>query len=302
MDKIDSDDTANLDENYSSTAAVAEITTVTTVADVGDSLDGIYFIMQEPAGSVAFWIDTDDSGTAEPAHGADRSVEITAIVTNDTANTVATVVRAAINGDSEFSAPAPVGAIITVTNAVAGDIIDATAETSGFTVAVTSQGADEGNQITELLDPEAQATEAQHKSTLRRSLRSALRHKALANEILDSLSELQATQNVLLVKLDTEAGTLNDTDYESTLGITVTDSDAATEGVAQHKASFRTTLRNALAHKNMADEVMDAITDLQGAYNSALVQLDVDAGAGTGALTGLYTPFKVSLIEPDEAI
>src|SRR5690606_36550958 len=84
----------------------------------------------------------DDSGTAEPAHGADRSVEITTNVTDDDADTVATKIAAAIDGDAGFAAPAPAANVIEVTNAVAGDVTDATAETSGFTMTVTTQGED----------------------------------------------------------------------------------------------------------------------------------------------------------------
>ena len=51
--------------------------TVTTVADVSDSLDGTYLTLDGFSGTWAIWIDTDDSGTAEPAHGKDSSVEIT---------------------------------------------------------------------------------------------------------------------------------------------------------------------------------------------------------------------------------
>lgn len=122
--------------------AVAEVTEVTCVADVAGSLDGTYFIMQETAGSVAFWFDNGDTGTAEPAHGADRSVEINTVTDGDADTVVAGLVQAAINADVGFSAPAPVGAVVTVTNAVAGDVTDATAGTSGFTMNVTTQGDD----------------------------------------------------------------------------------------------------------------------------------------------------------------
>jgi hypothetical protein len=77
---------------------------VDCVADESDSLDGKYFILRDKAGTVAFWIDTDNSGTSEPSHGATRGVEITTIATDDNAATVATKIAAAIDADGGFSA------------------------------------------------------------------------------------------------------------------------------------------------------------------------------------------------------
>lgn len=76
---------------------------VTCVADVADSLDGTYFVLHDSVGTVAFWIDTDNSGTPEPNHGCDRSVEITTIVTDDSLSTVRTKVKAFIEADSAFT-------------------------------------------------------------------------------------------------------------------------------------------------------------------------------------------------------
>ena len=41
-----------------------------TCVDEATGLDGTYFIIHDLAGSVAVWIDVDNSGTPEPAHGA----------------------------------------------------------------------------------------------------------------------------------------------------------------------------------------------------------------------------------------
>jgi hypothetical protein len=81
-----------------------ESTSITTVADIAGSLDGTYFILPDgPTTTVAFWYDIDNSGTAEPAHGAPRSVEITTIATNDDAFQVAQKTAIAINSDTEFT-------------------------------------------------------------------------------------------------------------------------------------------------------------------------------------------------------
>ena len=118
-----------------------EITDITTVADVAGSLDGTYFILYEPgpAGSVAFWFDVDDSGTAEPAHGAARSFEINTVATGNTANQVAAAANLVINADPSFSTGIA-GNLITVTNALSGPINDGVAGTSGFTVVTTRHG------------------------------------------------------------------------------------------------------------------------------------------------------------------
>ena len=128
--------------NGDEVAAVAEVTSVTPVAAVGGSLDGTYFILQDKDGSVAFWIDIDDSGTAEPAHGADRSVEITTIATGDSAAVIAGKLITAIGADSEYSAAAGVGDEVLVTDGTAGDRPAASAGDSGFTVSQDTDGSD----------------------------------------------------------------------------------------------------------------------------------------------------------------
>lgn len=76
---------------------------VTCVADVADSLDGKFFVLYDNNGSVAFWIDTDNSGTPEPNHGCDRSVKISTIVTDDDATTVRDKVKAVVEADFNFT-------------------------------------------------------------------------------------------------------------------------------------------------------------------------------------------------------
>ena len=290
--KLDADDAASLDQDYSDSAGAAEITDITCVADSSGSLDGTYFIMYEPSGSVAFWIDVDDSGTIEPAHGADRSVEITTIATDDADTVVAGKVQAAIDGDSAFSA-AVLGAVVTVTNAAEGDVTDADAGTSGFTMDVTSQGS-AALGISDLFDADAEGEDAQHKASLRKSLRSALAHKKLADEICDSIEEMQAAMNALEAKLDAEAGTLNDTDYASSLGLSVLDGDIDAEGEdAQHKASLRRSLRSAMANRRAADQILDALIAMQEAFNASMDELDA------GNVNGAHAGFAVDELDPD---
>ncbi len=127
---------------------------------------------------------------------------------------------------------------------------------------------------------------------MRKVVQSALSHRRLANELLDGLEELQVAYNALLVKLDAEAGTVNDADYEASLAVEVIDADGHGRD-AQHKASLRRSLRSALAHKNTADLLIDALADMQEALNSALAAIDA------GTINGTMSALKVSVLSPD---
>jgi len=133
---------------------------------------------------------------------------------------------------------------------------------------------------------------AQHKVSLRKSLRSALAHKRLADEIADAVEEQQVAINALLVKLDAQAGVLADVNFVSTLGLEVIDADGAGSD-AQHKVSLRKSLRSALAHRRLADEIIDAIVALQESMNDSLAALDA------GSVNGAHVGFKVSELDPD---
>lgn len=147
--------------------------------------------------------------------------------------------------------------------------------------------------VTDLFAPDAIGTGAQHKATLRKSLRSALSHKKLADEIVDAIEELQVGYNAMLVKLDAEAGTLNDTNYSSTLILTAVASDAVGTD-AQHKAAFRKSLKSALVHSRLADQILDAITATQASFNATLVLLDAGTIGGTEHVAN-----QVTAINPD---
>jgi len=143
-------DTAPVAQREEATAVAVggayHVATLTTVADVADSLDGTYFVLYDDEGSVAFWIDTDNSGTTIPTAAAllDRSVEITTITTGDSDGVVADLIAAAINNDSKFSATHD-GNIVTITYSTIGAHGAAAAGTSGFTAATSTTGASTDN-------------------------------------------------------------------------------------------------------------------------------------------------------------
>jgi len=123
--------------------SVKEITSIITVADVAGSLDGTYFVLQDDAGSVAFWIDVDDSGTAEPAHGADRPVEITTVTTGMSAADVGTAVYNAIIGDSKFEAGSDdLAGNLLVQSSTYGVKTDGVDGDTGFTITESVPGVD----------------------------------------------------------------------------------------------------------------------------------------------------------------
>ena len=123
---------------------VKEITDILVVADVSDSLDGKYFILQDDAGSVAFWIDTDNSGTTIPggAAAADRAIEITTIATDDAIGTVGTKVYTAIIADSKFEAGTDDAAgTLTIQSATYGLRTNGADGDTGFTIGENTSGA-----------------------------------------------------------------------------------------------------------------------------------------------------------------
>ena len=119
-------------------------------------------------------------------------------------------------------------------------------------------------------DWDATGSEAQHKAPIRKVLQNALAHRRLANEIADALEEAEVSLNGVLAQMDADAGTLSaDPVYEAYRITDVIDADA--EGSeAQHKASFRRSLRSALSHKELADSIIDDLVARQEAINSLI--------------------------------
>lgn len=67
------------------------------------SLDGQYFIIPDIYGGIAFWFDVDDNGTAEPAHGQSRSVEITSVTSGMGDNLIAAEIEKAITSVAPYT-------------------------------------------------------------------------------------------------------------------------------------------------------------------------------------------------------
>jgi len=114
---------------------------VATIADMAGSLHQKYFTVHDTAGSVAVWLDVDNTGVPAPPHGADRAIRIATIISNDSAATVASKIAVELALDNAFSISL-IGSQITVTNTQNGSLTSATAGTSGFSVS-TIAGAND---------------------------------------------------------------------------------------------------------------------------------------------------------------
>lgn len=132
---------------------------------------------------------------------------------------------------------------------------------------------------------------AQNISSPKKILRSSMAHKYLADTYVAALQEIYANYAALLVKLDAEGGTLDDTDYASSLGVSAVDPDEASIG--QNKASMRKTMRSALSHKKLGDAMANAIYDLQVSFNAVLANLDA------ATINGVTAAYKVEALDPD---
>lgn len=120
--------------------SVAQVFTVDFTGQTKAALDGDYFIAYDADGSVAVWFDG-TNGTAEPAHGADRAIEINAhaAATDDATGLVAQFVTD-LGVDSKFSVVDndPLGTVTQADSGVLGD--PSATNTTGMTISVTTQG------------------------------------------------------------------------------------------------------------------------------------------------------------------
>ena len=132
----------------------------------------------------------------------------------------------------------------------------------------------------------------QHKTPLNKSLRSALAHKKLADKILNSIADSQVKWNAVMDKLNADDAVALDTNYSiNSIAITFDSDGKGSE--AQHKASFRKSLRSALAHRKLADEIVDALSSLQDSMRSSFAALD------GGNVNGAHANFKVEELDPN---
>lgn len=138
---------------------------------------------------------------------------------------------------------------------------------------------------------------SQHKASNQKTLRSALKHKKAADAILDSISSLTSKVAAARIKIAADTNATWDVDYSSTLAIASIDFDLPSTG--QHKRSMRAVIRSAMAHKRLADKIVNSIEDAQVSLNAVLAKMD--AGAGTlDAVDANWDALAItSLLSPD---
>ena len=130
---------------------------------------------------------------------------------------------------------------------------------------------------------------SQHKSSRRKTVISAMKHKNAANSMLDVLEELTANIAAARVKVGADTDTAWDTDYVATNGVVAVDMDL--KSIGQNKASLRKQLIDKMAHKRLGNEVADTLEEGQVTLNLILAQMDADAGTLSNDAT--YEAFRI---------
>lgn len=136
----------------SASAGTSGFSASTSIGTANVSVDGKYFLLNDQDGSVAVWYDVDDNGTAEPFHGADRSIKVSGVTSGMSAVDVASATVQAINFDASFSASNVSGtsSIVTIVAANNGNLVDAAAGTSGFSVTIADGTLGTAEAITDI--------------------------------------------------------------------------------------------------------------------------------------------------------
>jgi hypothetical protein len=124
--------------------AVAEVTTITCFANAPgapDLLDGKYFLLDSADGSQYYvWIDS-PTGGVDPGPIGSRTAVMVSVASGASSSVVATAVAAAIDALGDFSAPAPGGVIVTVTDANTGPVDAAVDVDTTFIIARATRGS-----------------------------------------------------------------------------------------------------------------------------------------------------------------
>lgn len=135
------------------TYEIEEQTEVTCVADVASSLQNKYFLFNSGSNAGFYaWFNVATLGV-DPAPPGKTGIAV-AIAANASAATVASALAVAINANSNFIATAD-GAVVTITNEVAGDADDTVDFNTGFTF---SQCQDGGSMDMGYMDGDIEVT------------------------------------------------------------------------------------------------------------------------------------------------
>ena len=119
-------------------AGAAQVFTVQCVADVAGNLAGKYFDCQDSNGVVRFYFTVGGVGTQPAVPGNGRNVVVD-VVSGDTATAVATALELVTEAQADFTSTSSTDTV-TVTNVSGGERGAPLAQTSGFTVGVSTAG------------------------------------------------------------------------------------------------------------------------------------------------------------------
>lgn len=117
---------------------------VACVADVSDSLDGKYFTFSSPSADFYVWISTD--AAVDPALAGKTAIPVTA-ATNDSAATIAGLIKTAVNANDNFHAavdPCDTNTVIIMakdSGAAAAAADGLLTSATGFTITVLREGS-----------------------------------------------------------------------------------------------------------------------------------------------------------------
>lgn len=143
-----------------------EVSSIQTVADISNSLNNKYFLINSINTSYYVWYNVSGAGT-DPAVTGKTGIEVK-ILTNDTANTVASETQKSIQKNSDFTATV-LSNTVTVTNVLSGVATNAADFNTTFTISTTTQGTGE-NSSTQTVLLSSLPTPAQQVDETARSL------------------------------------------------------------------------------------------------------------------------------------
>lgn len=126
---------------YTFVTGVAEVTTFTAIANTAHALAGRYVTINSASNETQYYIWFYDGTGVDPAIAGKTGIKVT-IANGDSDATVAGDVRTILAGYSDFVVTGATNQFI-LTNSSVGIAIDATAGTSGFAVAINTQGVGE---------------------------------------------------------------------------------------------------------------------------------------------------------------
>ena len=112
----------------------------------------------------------------------------------------------------------------------------------------------------------------QHKASLRKMLVDKMAHKRLGNEVADILEEGQLTLNLILARIDIDAGTTVG-GYVAAFAI-ADPADADAPGSGPSKASFRSVMQKALKHKEFGNSLVEELVAVHVELNAWMAEID----------------------------